>query len=256
MMKKLYHLDCGPVRPLFPPVASSTLCTLVHAAGELILVDTGLGTRDLAAPSAKMRVFTALMRAKRDVANTAYHQIQALGYRPTDVRHILCTHLHLDHNGGLPDFPDVLVHVYRPEHEAATGARGLRSLFYEPRHWEHGPRWRLHQDVEQDGWFGFDAIEVREIASTRVLMIPLVGHSPGHSGVAIQVQGGWVFHCGGALPFGGLDSEAPDWISSRVIGPHAERIRRLAREHRGEIQVVNSHMPLGGQRPADDVTMG
>jgi hypothetical protein len=68
---RIHHLDCAPVRPYFPPVASSTVCTLVRAEGELILIDTGFGTQDFAAPSLKMRLFSALMRSRRDPAQTA-----------------------------------------------------------------------------------------------------------------------------------------------------------------------------------------
>ena len=35
------------------------------------------------------------------------------GFRREDVRHILVTHLDFDHAGGLPDFPDAVVHVQR-----------------------------------------------------------------------------------------------------------------------------------------------
>ena len=190
----------------------------MQAGDELILIDTGLGTRDFAAPSTKMRVFTALMCSRRDPAQTAYHQISALGYQPADVKHILVTHLHLGHSGSLPDFPDAWVHVTRAEYEAAMHPRGVRRLFYEQTHWQHGPRWRIHERVDPGAWFGFDAIEIREIRSARVVMVPLVGHSPGHVGVAIETADGWLFHCGDALPFGGLHSDAPDGISSTVGG--------------------------------------
>ncbi len=33
------------------------------------------------------------------------------------MRHIVLTHLDVDHAGGLPDFPDARVHVFAREHE-------------------------------------------------------------------------------------------------------------------------------------------
>jgi glyoxylase-like metal-dependent hydrolase (beta-lactamase superfamily II) len=240
---QIHHLDCAPVRPYFPPVASSTVCTLLRAEGELILIDTGFGTQDFAAPSLKIRLFTTLMRSRRDPAQSARHRIAALGYRPEDVGHILVTHLHLDHSGGLPDFPAASVHVTRAEYEAALNPRGMRRLFYAQAHWKHGPRWRIHESFAPQAWFGFDAIQVREIQSARVVMVSLPGHSPGHVGVAVQTPGAWLFHCGDALPFGGLESPAPDSISQAVCGPHIGRIRGLAEEHAGEVEVVSSHGP-------------
>lgn len=75
-----------------PPVASSTLCTLVVVGNELVLIDTGFGTRDLTAPSTNMQTFLVLMRSWRDSAQTAHHQIQALGYHPEDVKNAVVTH--------------------------------------------------------------------------------------------------------------------------------------------------------------------
>jgi glyoxylase-like metal-dependent hydrolase (beta-lactamase superfamily II) len=189
------------------------------------------------------------MRSPQDPVHTAYHQIAALGHKPADVKHILVTHLHLDHSGGLPDFPDALVHVTRAEYEAAVNPRGVRRLFYEQTHWQHGPRWRIHEEVDSEAWFGFDAVEIREIESTRVVMVPLFGHSPGHVGVAVETPAGWLFHCGDALPFGGLDSDAPDSLASAGCGPHIDRLRRLAEEHTGEIEILSSHLPLQPRRP-------
>jgi glyoxylase-like metal-dependent hydrolase (beta-lactamase superfamily II) len=241
---ELHHLDCAPLRTLVPLLAVSTLCTLADTGSELILVDTGLGTGNYGAPTARMRIFTALTRIGNDVTHTAHHQIAALGYSAGDVKHILMTHLHLDHSGGLPDFPEALVHVYEPEYRAAVRPRGLQRLAYDPSHWRHGPRWRVHEDVKSQAWFGFDAIEIGEIESARVLMIPLVGHSPGHVGVAIRTGPDWLLHCGSAFPPGGFASVIPVWIASAARGPHMRRLRQLTSEHAGEVRMIRSHVPL------------
>jgi glyoxylase-like metal-dependent hydrolase (beta-lactamase superfamily II) len=128
--------------------------------------------------------------------------------------------------------------------------RGAQWLFYEPGHWKHGPRWRVHEGAETGAWFGFDAIRVEEITSAEVLMIPLTGHSAGHAGVAIRREDGWLLHCGDALPFGGLESDAPPWISALVLGPHEGRIHRLAREHGGGVEIVSSHLRTSAPRLA------
>jgi hypothetical protein len=101
---------------------------------------------------------------------------------------------------GTGDFPDALVHVYGPEYRAATRPRGLPRVAYDPGQWSRGPRWRVHEAVEPGAWFGFDAIEIYEIGSATVFTIPLVGDSPGHAGVAIRTERGWLLHCGSAFP--------------------------------------------------------
>ena len=56
----------------------------------------------------------------RDLEETAIAQIKRLGYAPEEVKHIVLTHFHYDHVGGLPDFPQAKVHIYKDEYEAVT----------------------------------------------------------------------------------------------------------------------------------------
>src|SRR5512138_2032425 len=113
----IHFLNCGTMRPYFPRVENGVTCLLVETNEGPVLVDTGFGTRDYLAPTRSMKIFLGLMRAPRDVSETAYHQVQALGFQPKDVKHIIQTHLHLDHAGGLADFPHAEVHVLRAEYE-------------------------------------------------------------------------------------------------------------------------------------------
>jgi hypothetical protein len=62
--------------------------------------------------------------------------------------------------------------------------------------------------------------------------------------VAVGTASDWLLHCGDALPFGGLDSPAPDSISRAGCGLHIDRIRRVEEEHAGEIEIPCSHVPL------------
>ncbi len=63
-----------------------------------------------------------LIRPRLEVAETALRQIADLGFRIDDVRHIVPTHLDLDHAGGLADFPEATVHVHAAELRAANNA--------------------------------------------------------------------------------------------------------------------------------------
>src|SRR5437879_605277 len=95
-------------------------CLLVEAGDSLILVDTGFGTREVANPRARLGTpFTAVAHPRPRADETAIAQVRALGLDPADMRHIVLTHLDLDHAGGLADFPDAEVHVFETEHGAA-----------------------------------------------------------------------------------------------------------------------------------------
>jgi len=67
------------------------------------------------------RFFVALNYVPRDPEETAIRQVVGLGYSPEDVRHMVLTRLHLDHNGGLPDLPWAKVHAFATEY--ANGSR-------------------------------------------------------------------------------------------------------------------------------------
>src|SRR5687767_9291164 len=93
-------------------------CLLVEAPSGLILVDTGLGTDDLDQGAARLgRLFMSATAPRRGREETALARVQALGLAPEDVRHLVPTHLDLDHAGGFPDFPNAEIHVHATEHD-------------------------------------------------------------------------------------------------------------------------------------------
>ena len=94
----------------------------------LVLVDTRLGLHDFSNSTRMVRLFQLDFGIHKDPGNSALHQITRLGYSPDDVKHIIMTHLHFDHAGGLPDFPPAQVHVHRREYEAMQKPRGLIEL--------------------------------------------------------------------------------------------------------------------------------
>jgi len=183
-----------------------------------------------------MSFFLAMMRSKRDARETALHQIQRLGYKPEDVKHILQTHLHLDHAGGLADFPNAQVHVLKAEHDHIMSHQ---SWEYLPEHWAHSPNWVLHES-NGEKWFDFDAIKLKGF-DPEIWLLPLVGHTPGHMAVAIKQDQHWVVHGGDAVPFDMKVDEVPEWITNRMLGPHLSRIRTFMKAH-PDVKIVSSHM--------------
>jgi glyoxylase-like metal-dependent hydrolase (beta-lactamase superfamily II) len=227
-------------------------CLLIEAGDELVLVDTGFGTDDVADPGRLGRPFGAVVRPKCDIAETAIRQIEGLGLDPSDVRHILLTHLDLDHAGGLGDFPNAEVHVFAPELAAARSPSRREAPRYIRAQWAHGPNWVEH-DVDGDTWRGFDSVRLLPDLAVEIAMVPLVGHTRGHSGIAVNAGDGWLFHCGDSFfhhgevatppscPAGLRIYESLTCVNDKARRQNQERLRELAREHGDEVRLICSH---------------
>lgn len=226
------------MRPYFPRVINGVTCFLAATNQGPVLVDTGFGTRDYLAPARLMNFFLTMMRSARDVSETAFHQIQRLGHKPDDVKHIIQTHLHIDHAGGLSDFPHAQVHILKAEYDHIMSQRGWE---YRPEHWAHKPNWVLHE-LNGEKWYDFDALKL-EGFEPEIWLVPLIGHTPGHTAVAIKQERGWVLHGGDAVPFDMKVDEVPEWITRKMLGPHVPRIREFMKA-RPEVKIVGSHMSL------------
>ena len=250
---KIHHLNCGSLKPPTPDVDSIVYCLLVETSSGLVLVDTGFGTKDYSQPTAKMRFFLYYMGVPRKIEETAFCQVQELGYRPADVKHIIQTHLHIDHAGGLGDFPWAKVHVYRNEYQAIQNPKGLMEFAYVQSHWSHGPDWVIH-DLVGEEWFGFNSITVLQTPEADFHLLPLPGHTRGHCGVAIGKPGKWLLHCGDAASpyYSGADLHdrgpsayvlnfIPISVAQSIMGPHTSNLRSLLKDHEDQIQAISSH---------------
>jgi glyoxylase-like metal-dependent hydrolase (beta-lactamase superfamily II) len=202
---RVHHLDCGGLAPPggrllgLPDAGASGMvchCLLLEMGDRLVLVDAGIGLKDIADPLRRLGpAFLGSVRPHLDPVECAHSRLLALGIQPADVTDVLCTHLHPDHAGGLADFPWARVHVAADEHVAAAAgvARGTRPL-----QWAHEPRWTLHGSGGEE-WFGFGGVRPLHGLGPDILRVPLPGHTVGHCGYAVDVGSGWLLHAGDAV---------------------------------------------------------
>jgi glyoxylase-like metal-dependent hydrolase (beta-lactamase superfamily II) len=267
MRMKIHHLNCGSMCPLGRRLIAGEggwlqsahiccHCLLIEGRNGLILVDTGLGTGDVLDPGRLGMGFHAFIRPKLVLEETALHQIRDLGLDPRDVRHLIPTHLDLDHAGALSDFPQAEVHVFAKELQAALTRPSLREKTrYVPAQWAHGPKWSPH-GVDGDRWMGFDAIRALPDTDEEVLLVPLTGHTQGHCGVAVRTDDGWLLHCGDAYFFRGeMDAEPDCPIGLRIFQSavqmnkaarlgNQQRLRALKQAHGDEVTLFCAHDPV------------
>lgn len=219
---------------------TGTLCLLIETNQGLVLVDTGPGLDDYAHKPGILCVFQLIMIVPMDPQETAICQIDQLGYKLDDVDHIVLTHMHFDHCGGLPDFPNARVHVHRQEYEAFIGRpRRWADFGYVRRHIDHQPDFKFYDDTGEH-WFDFKAIRLP--FEPEMWLVPLFGHTRGHCGIAIRTEQGWHFHVGDAAPIG-LGKYAPEWLIRFALGPHTPCLREFRAAH-PEICITTGHMWL------------
>ena len=256
---KVFHLDCGTMQPLGGPLLGRSPalvtchCLLVETRGELLLVDTGVGVADMEDPR-RIGPMRHLLRVLQDPTATAVHQIRRLGYEPGDVGHIVITHLDLDHSGGIPDFPDAKIHVLRPEFEAATQpVTYMEHERYRQCHFSHSPKWVTHEQTSGEPWHGFECIRGEEGLPPEIVLVPLIGHTRGHCGVAVEGPEGWLLHAGDAYYYDQQMVEPPHCPPMYALFQylaHADRqkarqqlekLRKLANSREARVRVFCTH---------------
>jgi glyoxylase-like metal-dependent hydrolase (beta-lactamase superfamily II) len=220
------------------------------------LVDTGLGLADVSNPGARLGPgFELSAGPKLDPAETAVRQVEALGFLRSDVRDIFLTHMDLDHAGGLGDFPDATVHVLGKELRAATARESfLEKERYKPAQIAHKPKWQEYE-TGGDRWFGFES--VRAVSGDDIVLVPLIGHTRGHTGIAVKQPGDrWLLHCGDAYFFHGQVSEGGPTCPAFLDGyqrflamdesarrRNVDRLRELKKSH-GNVSITSAHCPV------------
>jgi glyoxylase-like metal-dependent hydrolase (beta-lactamase superfamily II) len=231
-------LNCASMSPWWPHWQIGGVSLLVDRHQGPVLVDTGLGLHDHEAPSRLVRFFRLDFGIPYQPDETAIRQLPRLGVQPADIHHIVLTHLHFDHAGGLADFPWAQVHLHRKEYEALQRPKKLIERFaYDQADFAHGPNWVTYENTTEN-WFGFEAIPLP--FEPRMYLVPLFGHTSGHCGVAIEDEDGWIFQAGDAIPLNAQFEVTPGWLNRIVLGPHCARLKRFSAEH-PEVRLLAGH---------------
>ena len=164
----LYRTDCGDARIEAP-------CTawLLRGAGQVILVDTGPGTRAQAPQHYRAHDPDDLLRLE-----LARH-----GVDPLAVETVILTHLHNDHVGGAGLFPNATFYVQLLELQEAVWPVPFQRALYEVNRRGHLPPW-VHILDRVAALEGDSTI----IPGLSTMLLP--GHTSGSQGVLVDTAAG------------------------------------------------------------------
>jgi len=278
---RIHHLNCvtmcppggrlmdGRKRPKGVPAALVCHCLLIETERGLVMVDTGFGLEDVRNREERLSPLfrNFLCRPQLNEEMTAIRQIERLGFKAEDVRDIILTHLDFDHAGGLDDFPQARVHLMAAEAQAAEAQRTwLDRNRFRPRQWSTRPNWVTYEAPRGEAWFGFECVRELQGLPPELLLVPLVGHTLGHTGVAVRQADGWLLHAGDAYFFHGEMNPREHWCTpglrfyqllmqkdGKLRRWNQERLRELVRLHDRDVRVFCAHDAKEFERIQEDV---
>jgi glyoxylase-like metal-dependent hydrolase (beta-lactamase superfamily II) len=274
---RIHHLNCITSCPLggrlmdgrsATPLERGELCChclLIETAAGLVLVDTGYGLEDVRRPRDRLSAFfLSMLSPDFREEMTAVRQVEGLGFRAADVRHIVLTHLDFDHAGGLDDFPQATVHMLQQERDDAVRQKSwLDRQRFRPQQWSSRDRWRVYRAGAGEGWYGFDCVRDMAGLPPELLLVPLPGHTLGHCAIAVRSGQGWLLQAGDAY-FHHREMDPVDpWCTpglrayqtlmekDRWARLHNQRrLRHLVRRHGEDVTVFCAHDPVEFERLA------
>ena len=214
---------------------------LVEHEHGLVLFDTGVApdaARDPAAvfgDALAYNGFTAMSEHQR-----VDRQIEAAGFSIDDVTHVVLSHAHFDHAGGLYLFPHA---------QLFAGATELPNAF-----WPHSPIYCGHfrlGDLEPTRGYAWNPLtgdhDVFGDGSVQILATP--GHTPGHLSLLVRLPEGALLLTGDATHLRiGWDTQIHmgfDYSGAQAIGS-LQRLRRIADAERAAVWI--NHDPADWNR--------
>ena len=84
-------------------------------------------------------------------------------------------------------------------HAAERKRRGfIAKRRYRPAQWDDVRDWSTYDSNGGEHWLGFDGVRQLDGLPPEILMVPMPGHTWGHTGVAVRSELGWVLNAGDA----------------------------------------------------------
>ena len=161
---------------------------LIEHPNGLVLFDTGLHP-DLQHSTDRIGRSARFFRPDFPVGEELAARLAAVGVRPSDITHMIFSHLHFDHVGGTAEIPDARIVVQADEWAAGTDPVLVEKGAYMP----------------DDYVLGHDVQQIRGLHDVfgdgTVVCVPTPGHTIGHQSLRVELESGPVVLTGDCIYF-------------------------------------------------------
>jgi N-acyl homoserine lactone hydrolase len=155
-------------------IASPICCYLLDTASGWIMLDSGFDPKYARDPQLAERYFhsAGVVPPIVNPEHELFPQLEKIGLSARDIKHVVITHLHLDHVGNMKYFKDAQIYIQQQEYDHGFSAARPQSYFLED---YDAPdiKWQM-----RDG--DWELVPGVNLLKTR-------GHTPGHQSAVIEL---------------------------------------------------------------------
>ncbi len=226
-----FTIDCGMLMvggtgTIEIPVATY----LIQHPRGLVLYDTGMAPESVEDPEGVYGPLAAFLQMEFTDDLRVDRQLEAVGFTPDDVTHVVVSHTHFDHVGALRLFPNAEFFVGAEELPYAYWPVPAQHAFYRTADLDAIRGFKLHLLEGDHDLFGDGSVQI--------LRFP--GHTPGHCGLLLRLPNRNLMMTGDTVHLREAISgelPAPSDHNTLAAVTSIRRMKQLALAHDAQIMI-------------------